>query len=201
VIGRVDDVRYEPDGDVHLLLRLPSSQSGLLNSGNIADTHGDLVVEIICVGTVTQTDAEAACAGHVNQVAVASAGERIRISGTYVLDADHGWMEIHPVSRLSVLSVAPPPPAPVTQPSTQPSAPAPEAWCSTTASYNSSYGDYDVYVHSNQPDKSVTASGGGYSHSFYTNGSGYADVYLRGPRPGQQITVTVGRATCSTTAD
>ena len=46
------------------------------------------------------------------------------ISGTYVLDADHGWMEIHPVSRLSVLSVAaPPPPAPVTQPSTRPSAP------------------------------------------------------------------------------
>ena len=107
----------EPDGDVHLLLRLPSSQSGLLNNGNIADTHGDLVVEIICVGTVTQVDAESACAGHVNQVAVPSVGERIRVSGTYVLDAIHGWMEIHPVSRLSVLSAAAPPPVPVTQPS------------------------------------------------------------------------------------
>ena len=29
----------------------------------------------------------------------------------YVLDAVHGWMEIHPVSRLSVLSAAAPPPS------------------------------------------------------------------------------------------
>ena len=119
VTGTVENVRSEPDGDVHLLLKLPASRSGLLNGGNVSDTHDDLVAEIICVGTVTQADAESACAGHVNQVAVPSAGERIRISGTYVLDADHGWMEIHPVSRLSVLSAA----APVTPPSA-PAAPA-----------------------------------------------------------------------------
>jgi hypothetical protein len=89
-------------------------------------------------------------------------------------------------------------PAPSTASSPQP--PSSAAWCSATASYNSSYNDYDVYVHSNQPDKSVTTSGGGYSHSYYTDSSGYADVYLRGPQSGQQITVTVGTATCSTTA-
>lgn len=89
-------------------------------------------------------------------------------------------------------------PAPSTSPPSR--APAPAAWCSVTVSFNSSYGDYDVYVHSNQPDKGVTASGGGYSHSFYTDSSGYADVYLRGPQSGQQITVTVGGATCSATA-
>lgn len=111
VRGTVEGVQSEPDGDVHLLLKLPASRSGLLNDGNLADTHGDLVAEIICVGTVTQADAKSACAGHVNQIAVPSAGERIRISGTYVLDADHGWMEIHPVSRLSVLSAAAPPPS------------------------------------------------------------------------------------------
>jgi len=55
-------------------------------------------------------------------------------------------------------------------------------------------------VHSNQSDKSMTASGGGYSHSYHTDSSGYADVYLRGPQPGQQITVTADGATCSTTA-
>lgn len=111
VTGIVESVRSEPDGDVHLLVHLPASRSGLLNDGNFSDTHGDLVAEIICVGTVSQADAESACAGHVNQVAVPSAGERIRISGTYVLDADHGWMEIHPVSSLSVLSTAAPPPS------------------------------------------------------------------------------------------
>jgi hypothetical protein len=74
------------------------------------------------------------------------------------------------------------------------------ARCTATAAYNSTYGDWDVYVHSNQPDTTVTASGGGHSHSWHTNSSGYADVYLRRPARGQTINVTVGSATCSTTA-
>jgi hypothetical protein len=82
------------------------------------------------------------------------------------------------------------------QPATQPAA----AWCSASAVYNSSYGDYDVYVHSNQPDQTVTASSSGYSKSWHTDGSGYADVYLRGPSAGSQISVTAGAASCSATA-
>jgi hypothetical protein len=74
------------------------------------------------------------------------------------------------------------------------------AWCTATASYSSHYGDWDVYVHSNQPNTAVTASGGGHSYSWHTNSNGYADIYLRGPSPGQTITVAVGHATCSTTA-
>jgi hypothetical protein len=74
------------------------------------------------------------------------------------------------------------------------------AHCAATASYSSSYGDWDVYVHSNQPDATVTASSGGYSHSWHTDSSGYADVYLRGPAPGQTIDVTAGSAHCTTVA-
>jgi hypothetical protein len=47
-------------------------------------------------------------------------------------------------------------------------------------------------VHSNQLDQSVTASGGGYSKTWHTDSSGCADVYLRGPRSGDQISVHVG---------
>jgi hypothetical protein len=75
------------------------------------------------------------------------------------------------------------------------------AHCTVTASYSSYYGDWDVYVHSNQPNSPVTASSGGYSHSWHTDSSGYADVYLRGPAPGQAIDVTAGSAHCRTTAD
>ncbi len=82
----------------------------------------------------------------------------------------------------------------------QPAAPRAGAWWSASASYSSSYGDYDVYVHSNQPGQTVTASSGGYSKSWHTDGSGYADVYLRGPSAGSQISVTVGAASCSATA-
>jgi cardiolipin synthase len=73
------------------------------------------------------------------------------------------------------------------------------AWCRATASvYNASRDWNNVYVHSNQPHKTATARADGYSHSYETNGSGYALIYLNGPPAGVTITVTVGAATCTT---
>ena len=72
------------------------------------------------------------------------------------------------------------------------------AWCTATASvYNAAYDENNVYVHSNQPYTTATASADGYSHSYETNGSGYALVYLNGPPPGVTITVRVGGASCT----
>jgi hypothetical protein len=54
-------------------------------------------------------------------------------------------------------------------------------------------------VRSNQPDRTVTASASdGASHSYHTDSSGYADVYLDAGA-GDTVQVTVGAATCSTT--
>jgi cardiolipin synthase A/B len=73
------------------------------------------------------------------------------------------------------------------------------ASCTATASvYNAAYDENNVYVHSNQPYTTATARADGYSHSYQTNGSGYALIYLNGPPPGARITVTVGGATCTT---
>jgi hypothetical protein len=74
--------------------------------------------------------------------------------------------------------------------------------CTLTAAYNSNYNDYDVYVHSNQPDQTVTVTDAqGHTASWHTDGSGYADVYFKsgGASPGRQITARVGQASCSTT--
>ncbi len=73
------------------------------------------------------------------------------------------------------------------------------AWCKASASYDATYGDYDIYVHSNQPDRTVTAkASNGASHSWHTDSSGYADVYLDAGSGGT-VKVTVGAAACSTT--
>jgi hypothetical protein len=75
------------------------------------------------------------------------------------------------------------------------------AECTLTASYSSTYNDYDVYVNSNQPDQTVTVSDAyGHSDSWHTDGSGYADVYFKsgGYARGRRITARVGPATCST---
>jgi cardiolipin synthase A/B len=72
------------------------------------------------------------------------------------------------------------------------------ARCTATASvYNASRNENNVYVHSNQPYQDATASAAGYSHTYRTDGSGYALIYLTGPSPGARITVTVGSATCT----
>jgi hypothetical protein len=74
------------------------------------------------------------------------------------------------------------------------------AWCTASASYSASYRDYDVYVHSNQPDKTVTATASnGASKTWHTDSAGYADVYLYADS-GDTVRVTVGAASCSTTA-
>jgi phosphatidylserine/phosphatidylglycerophosphate/cardiolipin synthase-like enzyme len=73
------------------------------------------------------------------------------------------------------------------------------AHCSASASYSSRYGDYDVYVHSNQPGQTVTVTdAAGRSASYHTDSSGYADVYFRAPAsaPGETVTVHAGPATC-----
>jgi cardiolipin synthase A/B len=73
------------------------------------------------------------------------------------------------------------------------------ASCTATASvYDAARDENNVYVNSNQPYATATASADGYSHSYETDGSGYALIYLNGPPPGASITVSVGDATCTT---
>jgi hypothetical protein len=95
--GTVLSVRAEPDGDLHIQLRLDAGQEALLNRGNLAEQSGALVVEIICFGTVTQSDAIDACANYSGIITPPSAGSRVAITGPHVLDTAHDWMEIHPV--------------------------------------------------------------------------------------------------------
>ncbi len=72
------------------------------------------------------------------------------------------------------------------------------AWCTASASYDATYGDYDIDVRSDQPHRTVTATASnGASHSWTTDSSGYAVVYLRADS-GDTVQVTVGAASCST---
>jgi hypothetical protein len=76
------------------------------------------------------------------------------------------------------------------------------AECTVSASYDAEYHDYDVYVHSNQPNESVTVTAtDGHSARWHTDASGYADVYFdAGPgASGERVTAQVGEASCSTT--
>jgi hypothetical protein len=101
--GTVDRVIEENDGDVHLRLGLDQAYANLTNSANDQYQYGDLVVEIICVGPITQADAVSACQGYTNSIPIPNVGEHVTVSGPYVLDTEHyNWAEIHPVYALTM---------------------------------------------------------------------------------------------------
>jgi len=99
-----DGVRHEKDGDTHGWLKVDSEFENLLNTGNKTDEGGNLVFEIICRYPVTQQDAKAACQGYSDHVTLPPVGSHVRIVGRYVQDTFHGqWMEIHPVTSITVV--------------------------------------------------------------------------------------------------
>lgn len=108
VTGTVDEVRKEADGDIHILFRVDQEFASLLNEKNISRQNGDLVLEPICQGKVTQTDAAEPCSPYVGPYFEPQVGQRYRASGSFVHDADHGWNELHPVSSMDPIETSTP---------------------------------------------------------------------------------------------
>ncbi len=112
VTGVVDLIRLpEPDGDTHVNLKLDPGQDSLIHRPGVAPgsaedyantrfQHGDLVTEAICQHQVLQPDAISACAGFHDPITIPPVGTHVEVTGVYVLDQDHGWTELHPISAI-----------------------------------------------------------------------------------------------------
>jgi hypothetical protein len=92
--------------------------------------------------------------------------------------------------------------APPSPPPAGAAVPSAGATCTASATpANDGYsGDYDVTVTSNQPNQRATASDAGDSWSGDTNAAGSVKILLYHTSAGEQVTVTVGSASCSTAA-
>jgi hypothetical protein len=102
VLGIIESKRVEKDGDFHIRVKLDPEFSDLINSANIKNQFGDLVVEPICVNKVTQADAISACQNFRQNISIPPTGSHVNITGSYVLDKEHGgWAEIHPVTSIT----------------------------------------------------------------------------------------------------
>jgi hypothetical protein len=102
VTGIIESKRVEKDGDFHIRVKLDPPFSNMINSANIQNQFGDLVVEPICVNKVTQADAISACQNFRQNISIPPIGSHVKITGTYVLDKEHGsWAEIHPVTSIA----------------------------------------------------------------------------------------------------
>lgn len=108
VLGVIDSIRREPDGDDHIRLRVDPGQrdprgGGFVNQRNVEAQGGDLVLEPVCVHTVIQPDAVEACRGYRNPIVIPPVGSHVAATGAWVLDLDHGsWAELHPLFAIEV---------------------------------------------------------------------------------------------------
>jgi hypothetical protein len=102
VTGEVASQHTSADGDVDSELAVDPAFSNLLNGVNASKLHGHLQVEEICQGPVKRSAFDA-CRGYNGTVLVPPVGAHVSVTGAYVRDRNHGWMEIHPASHITAL--------------------------------------------------------------------------------------------------
>jgi hypothetical protein len=85
-VGAVRSVKKEEDGDLHIGVKLIAEYKALINDANVKQQHAWLVVEFM-----------ARDAGHLPKPKV---GDKVTLVGAWILDTQHGWMELHPVWRM-----------------------------------------------------------------------------------------------------
>jgi len=94
----------EGDGDFHVRLKLdPDQDSDLINDRNMSGQGGNLVFEPICVNPVTQASAKKACKNFKQKISLPNKGDHVEVTGIHMLDKEHGWLEIHPVTKIKKL--------------------------------------------------------------------------------------------------
>jgi hypothetical protein len=103
VTGVITDQHLNDDGDIDVRLALDPPYVNLLNANNISNLNGHLQTEAICQAPVHSPDALRACAGFTGSVRIPADGTHVQVTGTYTFDTFHGWMEIHPISVLTVI--------------------------------------------------------------------------------------------------
>ena len=102
VTGVVMRVKSEDDGDMNIQLKPDPQYAVLMNSYNIKDGESNIGIEPICVVGPSKKSFIKSCAGYTNAVFIPKVGMHIGVKGSYGQDK-HRWMEMHPVTSISVL--------------------------------------------------------------------------------------------------
>jgi len=101
--GVIMEEHTNADGDVDIRVAVDPPYVRLLNNGNLTNLNGWLQTEAICQAPIRATpDALRACGSFKGTVPVPPTGSHVLVTGTYVLDTNHGWMELHPITVLAV---------------------------------------------------------------------------------------------------
>lgn len=100
ITGKVIGLEYSLDGDCEIKVMLDSVYTCLLNNCNITKKGKCLVCEVVCAGKSIFME----CKGYINNIIVPRKGDHVLITGPYVYDKRHKWMEIHPIKYIRIIN-------------------------------------------------------------------------------------------------
>lgn len=103
ITGVVTAVRPILDGDLHVHLRPDPQFAGLVNEKNIQARGGNLILEPQCFWAMWRRNSTGPCKNRGYSMRIPKTGTRVRVTGTFVFDRDHGWNELHPIFKLECL--------------------------------------------------------------------------------------------------
>jgi hypothetical protein len=103
--GKVVSVVPEEDGDYHVWIVLDAAYSDLMNHENHFQGVPTMLAEIVpdCPANAAPADGPSAEHCPPTKLIIPAAGQRIAIDGPWVLDTNHGWLEIHPIDTIVIL--------------------------------------------------------------------------------------------------
>jgi len=101
VTGVIAERNADEDGDEHMLLKLDPGQDDLLTKKNVKKKDGDLVIEAVCVNAPDRKKVGNTCEGYTNAVHLPQVGDHVTVTGSYVIDSNNGWAEIHPITSIN----------------------------------------------------------------------------------------------------
>ena len=91
--GIITYIKGELDGDFHLRLKMNDSLNYLLSKNNFRFQDSCLVLEIVC----GKSSFHSICNEYENSIDLPAVGDIVAVTGVYVFDKRHKWMELHPV--------------------------------------------------------------------------------------------------------
>ena len=105
VSGTIEEVEAQGDGDYHVLLNLDPEFSWIIEDprfeNNDREQGGNLVTEPICSSPIIDIRvlAQFPCLNFSQEFSLEE-GRHVTMSGAFVLDQTHNWLEIHPVTSI-----------------------------------------------------------------------------------------------------
>ena len=101
VTGVIATQHNSDDGDIDMRLVPDAPFTNLLNAAN----NGRLQIEAVCQGKINADTpaASVSCRNFTGNVLLPPVGAHVQVTGSYVLDTNHGWMEIHPITEITII--------------------------------------------------------------------------------------------------